>query len=106
MTRGAGLLLTAFALYVVAPSLLALLDAVPSLGDVGPAWFLVVAGAEGGQLACLWALLPGSRSHQGLVHGGWCPSSRGTPRAGCCPADQAAGSVSVRAGCWCGPATQ
>ena len=57
VTRGAGLLLTAFALYVVAPSLLALLDAVPSLGDVGPAWFLVVAGAEVASFACLWALL-------------------------------------------------
>jgi len=57
VTRGAGLLLTAFALYVVAPSLLALLDAVPSLGDVDPAWFLVVAGAEVASFACLWALL-------------------------------------------------
>ena len=57
VTRGAGLLLTAIALYVVAPSLLALLDAVPSLGDVAPVWFLVVAGAEIASFASLWALL-------------------------------------------------
>jgi uncharacterized protein (TIRG00374 family) len=57
VTRGAGLLLTGLALYVVAPSLLALLDAVPSLGDVAPVWFLVVAGAEVASYASLWTLL-------------------------------------------------
>jgi uncharacterized protein (TIRG00374 family) len=40
----------------VAPSLLALLDEVPSLGDVAPVWFLVVAGAEVASFASLWAL--------------------------------------------------
>ena len=76
MTRGAGLLLTAFALYVVAPSLLALLDAVPSLGDVGPAWFLVVAGAEVASFVSLWALLRIALRTKALVH------RRGVPARG------------------------
>lgn len=57
LTRGAGLGVTAVALYVVAPSLLALLDAVPSLGDVAPGWFLLVVAAELASFASLWALL-------------------------------------------------
>jgi uncharacterized protein (TIRG00374 family) len=57
VTRGVGLLITAIALYVVAPSLLALLDAVPSLGDVAPVWFLVVVAAELASYMSLWALL-------------------------------------------------
>ncbi len=57
LTRGVGLAVTGIALYVVAPSLLALLDAVPSLGDIGPIWFLVVAVAELASFVSLWALL-------------------------------------------------
>jgi uncharacterized protein (TIRG00374 family) len=57
LTRGAGLAVTGVALYVVAPSLLALLDAVPSLSEVAPVWFLVVAAAEVASFASLWTLL-------------------------------------------------
>ncbi len=57
LTRGVGMAATGVALYVVAPSLLALLDAVPSLGDVAPIWFLVVVAAELGSFVSLWALL-------------------------------------------------
>jgi uncharacterized protein (TIRG00374 family) len=57
LTRGVGLAVTGVALYVVAPSMLALLDAVPSLGDVAPVWFVVVAGAELASFVSLWALL-------------------------------------------------
>jgi uncharacterized protein (TIRG00374 family) len=57
VTRGVGLLVTGVALYVVAPSMLALLDAVPSLGNVAPVWFLVVVGAELASFVSLWALL-------------------------------------------------
>ena len=57
LTRGVGLAATGVALYVVAPSLLALLDAVPSLGDVAPVWFLVVVAAELASYLSLWALL-------------------------------------------------
>ena len=57
LTRGVGLAVTGIALYVVAPSLLALLDAVPSLGDVAPIWFVVVAAVEAASCVSLWARL-------------------------------------------------
>lgn len=57
LSRGVALAVTGLALYVVAPSMLALLDAVPSLGDVAPFWFLVVAAAELASFVSLWALL-------------------------------------------------
>lgn len=55
--RAVGLVVTAAGLYVVAPSLLALFDAWPRLGDVRPVWFGVVGGLEMASLACLWLLL-------------------------------------------------
>jgi uncharacterized protein (TIRG00374 family) len=56
-TRVVGLVVTGVGLYVVAPSLLTVLDAWPSLGDVKPAWFGLVAVLELASLACLWLLL-------------------------------------------------
>jgi uncharacterized protein (TIRG00374 family) len=55
--RAAGLLVTGVGLYVVAPSLLTVLDAWPSLGDVRPVWFVLVAVLELASFACLWLLL-------------------------------------------------
>jgi len=55
--RVAGLVVTGIGLYVVAPSLLTLLDAWPSLGDVRPWWFLVVAVLELASFVCLWLLI-------------------------------------------------
>jgi uncharacterized membrane protein YbhN (UPF0104 family) len=63
--RAVGLVVTAAGLYLVAPSLLALFDAWPSLGDVRPVWFGVIGGLEVASFASLWLLLrialPGSR---------------------------------------------
>jgi uncharacterized membrane protein YbhN (UPF0104 family) len=63
--RAVGLVATAGGLYVVAPSLLTLFDAWPSLGDIRPVWFGVVGGLEMASFACLWLLLrialPGCR---------------------------------------------
>jgi len=63
--RVVGLLVTAAGLYVVAPSLLSLFDAWPSLGDVRPFWFVIVATLEALSFGSLWLLLriamPGSR---------------------------------------------
>ena len=56
-TRVVGLVVTGVGLYVVAPSLLTVLDAWPSLGDVKPAWFGLVAVLELASFACLWLLL-------------------------------------------------
>jgi uncharacterized protein (TIRG00374 family) len=56
-TRAAGLIVTGIGLYVVAPSLLTVLDAWPSLGDVKPIWFALVGILELGSFACLWRLL-------------------------------------------------
>jgi uncharacterized membrane protein YbhN (UPF0104 family) len=56
-TRGVGLLVTGIGLYVVAPSVLSVLDAWPSLGDVKPWWFAVVAVLQLASFACLWLLL-------------------------------------------------
>jgi uncharacterized protein (TIRG00374 family) len=55
--RAAGLVVTAAGLYVVAPSVLALFDAWPQLGDVRPVWFGVVGGLEAASFASLWLLL-------------------------------------------------
>ncbi len=57
LTRGVVLVVAAIALYIVAPSLLALLHAVPRLGDVAAWWFLVVVAAELASFVSLWALL-------------------------------------------------
>lgn len=63
--RAAGLIVTAAGLYIVAPSLLTLFNAWPSLGDVRPFWFVLVATLEAVSFGCLWLLLrialPGSR---------------------------------------------
>jgi uncharacterized protein (TIRG00374 family) len=63
--RVVGLVVTAAGRYVVTPSLLALFDAWPELGDVRPVWFGVVGGLEAASFAGLWILLriamPGSR---------------------------------------------
>jgi uncharacterized protein (TIRG00374 family) len=56
-TRVVGLVVTGVGLYVVAPSLLTMLDSWPSLGDVRPAWFVVVVLLELASFACLWLLL-------------------------------------------------
>lgn len=56
-TRVVGLAVTGVGLYVVAPSLLTVLDAWPSLGDVRPAWFGLVVVLELASFACLWWLL-------------------------------------------------
>jgi hypothetical protein len=51
------LLVTGIGLYVVAPSVLSVLDAWPSLGDVRPWWFAVVAVLQIASFLCLWLLL-------------------------------------------------
>jgi uncharacterized protein (TIRG00374 family) len=56
-TRVVGLAVTGVGLYVVAPTLLTVLDAWPSLGDVRPAWFGLVAALELASFGCLWLLL-------------------------------------------------
>jgi uncharacterized membrane protein YbhN (UPF0104 family) len=56
-TRAGGLVVTGVGLYVVAPSLLTVLDAWPSLGDVRPAWFGLVGVLELASFGCLWLLL-------------------------------------------------
>lgn len=63
--RAIALVVTAAGLYFVAPSLLTLFDAWPSLGDVRPVWFVILATLEVASFFCLWMLLriamPGSR---------------------------------------------
>jgi len=58
------LLVTGIGLYVVAPSVVALLGEWPELRGVRPLWFLVLVVLEGGSWACLWVLvhmlLPGT----------------------------------------------
>lgn len=54
--RGVALAVTGIGLYVVAPSLLAMLDAWPQLETVRPGWFVLLAALEVGSFACLWAL--------------------------------------------------
>ncbi len=55
--RTALLVVTAVSLYLVAPSLLTVLDAWPQLGDVRPWWFAVVLLLQAASFASLWALL-------------------------------------------------
>ena len=49
--------MTAVSLYLVAPSLLTVLDAWPQLGDVQPWWFAVVLLLQAASFASLWGLL-------------------------------------------------
>ncbi|MDQ1666663.1 MAG: putative heme transporter, partial [Actinomycetota bacterium] len=51
------LLVTAVSLYIVAPSLLAVFNAFPQLGDVQPVWFLIVVVLESASFVSLWVLL-------------------------------------------------
>ena len=55
--RTALLGVTAVSLYLVAPSLLTVLDAWPQLGDVQPWWFAVVLLLQAASFASLWGLL-------------------------------------------------
>lgn len=63
--RAVGLTVTGIGLYVVAPSLVALLDKWPDLQRVRPLWFVVLVLLETGSMAALWFLirisLPGTR---------------------------------------------
>src|SRR5262245_56924506 len=43
-------------LYIVWPSLMAVLASWPRLADINPAWFLVMLALEVGSFACAWAL--------------------------------------------------
>jgi uncharacterized protein (TIRG00374 family) len=53
---GVWLAITAISLYVVAPSLLDLLDSWSKLADIEPWWFFGLAICQGASLACLWVL--------------------------------------------------
>jgi uncharacterized protein (TIRG00374 family) len=55
--RVVSLAICAISLYIVAPSLLTLLDAWPQLGGIRPAWFLIIVVLETCSFACLWLLL-------------------------------------------------
>ena len=55
--RAVGLLVTGVGLYVVAPSVVALLGQWPELRDVRPAWFVILAVLEVGAWSCLWILV-------------------------------------------------
>lgn len=55
--RVIGLAVTGVSLYLVFPSLLAVFNAWPSLGDVQPWWFVVVPAVQLTSLACVWDLL-------------------------------------------------
>ncbi|RYU12924.1 lysylphosphatidylglycerol synthase transmembrane domain-containing protein [Nocardioides iriomotensis] len=54
--RGVALAVTGIGLYVVAPSLLAMLDAWPQLEAVRPRWFVLLAALEVGSFVALWGL--------------------------------------------------
>src|SRR4051794_5464201 len=62
--RAIGLLVTGLGLYVVAPSVVALLGQWPQLRDVKPAWFALLFLLEASAWMCLWVpvhmLLPGT----------------------------------------------
>ena len=62
--RAVGLLVTAIGLYVVAPSVVALLGEWPQLRDVKGEWFVILIVLEVSSWACLWILvhmlLPGT----------------------------------------------
>jgi uncharacterized protein (TIRG00374 family) len=63
--RSVVLVVTVIGLYVVAPSVVALLHQWPDLDTVRPLWFVVLIALETGSLAALWFLvrvaLPGTR---------------------------------------------
>ena len=56
-TRAVGLMITAVGIYVVAPSVLSLLNEWPKLRDVRPLWFLVLALLETSAWVSLWILV-------------------------------------------------
>ena len=56
-TRAVGLMITAVGIYVVAPSVLSLLNEWPKLRDVRPLWFLVLALLETAAWVSLWILV-------------------------------------------------
>ena len=55
--RAVGLLVTAVGLYVVAPSVVALLGQWPQLRDVKAEWFVILFVLEVSSWACLWVLV-------------------------------------------------
>jgi uncharacterized protein (TIRG00374 family) len=55
--RAVGLTVTGVGLYVVAPSLVALLDQWPDLQAVRPVWFVFLVVLETGSMAALWFLV-------------------------------------------------
>ena len=55
--RAIGLTVTGVGLYVVAPSLIAVLDQWPDLQRVRPLWFVFLVLLEAGSMAALWFLL-------------------------------------------------
>ena len=55
--RAVGLTVTGVGLYVVAPSLVAVLDQWPDLQRVRPLWFVFLVLLEAGSMAALWFLL-------------------------------------------------
>ena len=55
--RAVGLTVTGVGLYVVAPSLIAVLDQWPDLQRVRPLWFVFLVLLEAGSMAALWFLL-------------------------------------------------
>jgi putative heme transporter len=55
--RAVGLVVTAIGIYVVAPSVVALLGEWPSLRDVRPLWFGVLVVLVVGGWSCLWVLV-------------------------------------------------
>lgn len=74
--RAVGLLVTGVGLYVVAPSLLALLGSWPRLADVQVWWFLVLVALETCSMAALWwlarlALTPPDHEGSDAPIAGW-----------------------------------
>jgi hypothetical protein len=55
--RAVGLLVTAIGLYVVAPSVIALLGQWPQLRNVKGEWFVILFLLEVSSWACLWVLV-------------------------------------------------
>ena len=55
--RAVGLTVTGVGLYVVAPSLVAVLDQWPDLHRVQPVWFVFLVLLEAGSMAALWFLV-------------------------------------------------
>ena len=55
--RTVGVVVTSFGLYVVAPSVITLLNAWPDLGNVRPWWFAILFALELASFAAAWALM-------------------------------------------------